>query len=640
MCGIAGAICSESGETVARMTAALAHRGPDGDGFYHDNEIALGHRRLAIIDVEGGRQPITNEDGSLVLLCNGEIYNSPQLRQELAARGHHFKTATDVEVILHLYEDHGRDCVEHLRGMFAFAIWDKAASTLFLARDHLGQKPLFYYHDSTRFFFASEIKGILASGAVAAELDMKGLWHLLSLRYVPDGQTLYRAIKRVPAATTILLKEGKLSAHRYWTPDFHEKRDWGEAEAVERLDGLLRETVDLHMLSDVPVGAFLSSGIDCSTLACLASMRSSGPLPVFSIGSEQESFNELPVARVIAGEHGMQLHEQIVRPDVLGLVPEMVRHMDGPADPFGLGVYYASRLAKGDVKVVLGGDGGDEVFGGYDRYMGQMLVDLYCRLPRGLRGSVIDRLIARLPETFEYKSLAQRLAWLSAMSTTVGGRRYAESVFFLRFNREVKERLFTPNARALVEEADSADAILAHFDSRSVGELVDRMLYADLMATVPDLNTTITDHMSMAWSVEVRSPYLDHQVVEFAARLPARHKVKLWRLKHILRRVAARYLPGDVSARPKQGFGFPLGMWIKGDLQKPLRRMFADSFFVRNGIFDGAYLQQILDQHMSAQSDHSHRIWLLFNLEIWARLALENQTSDQAQAEVRRLMAG
>jgi asparagine synthase (glutamine-hydrolysing) len=214
MCGIAGAICSESGETVARMTAALAHRGPDGDGFYHDNEIALGHRRLAIIDVEGGRQPITNEDGSLVLLCNGEIYNSPQLRQELAARGHRFKTATDVEVILHLYEDHGRDCVEHLRGMFAFAIWDKAASTLFLARDHLGQKPLFYYHDSTRFFFASEIKGILASGAVAAELDMKGLWHLLSLRYVPDGQTLYRAIKRVPAATTILLKEAGLGRGR------------------------------------------------------------------------------------------------------------------------------------------------------------------------------------------------------------------------------------------------------------------------------------------------------------------------------------------------------------------------------------------------------------------------------------------
>lgn len=640
MCGIVGALGPEKNDAVDRMTAALVHRGPDGEGFYRDDRIALGHRRLAIIDVEGGDQPITNEDGSLVLLCNGEIYNSPQLRETLIARGHRFKTATDVEVILHLYEDHGPACVEHLRGMFAFAIWDRNAARLFMARDHLGQKPLFYYHDGRRFLFASEIKGLIASGLIASELDMTSLWHLLSLRYVPGAQTLYRGIERLPAASTMTLEDGKLTTARYWSPDFGGKRDWDESEAVERLDGLLRETVEAHLLSDVPVGSFLSSGIDCSTLACIANSLSRDPLAVFGVGSEYASFNELPTARVIAAHHGMRLHEQIVRPDVLTLVPEMVQQMDGPADPFGLGVYFASRLASEEVKVVLGGDGGDEVFGGFDRYKGQRLVDLYCRLPRGLRRAVVERLAARLPESFEYKSLTQRMAWLIAMSAQGGGRRYAESIFFLRFNREAKEALFTPQARARVEEADSAEAILAHFDSPKVEDLVDRMLYADQMTSIPGFNATVTDHMSMAWSVEVRSPYLDPEVVEFAASLPARYKVRLWRLKHLLRRVASRYLPGDIAGRPKQGFGFPLGFWIKGELQAPLRRLFRESFFVRNGIFEEGYLQRLLDEHVSAQVDHSHRIWLLFNLEVWARLALENQTSGQAQAEVRRLMAG
>jgi asparagine synthase (glutamine-hydrolysing) len=640
MCGIVGAICPEKDDAVTRMTAALEHRGPDGDGYYRDDEIALGHRRLAIIDVEGGRQPITSEDGSLVLLCNGEIYNSPQLREALIARGHRFKTATDVEVILHLYEDHGQACVEHLRGMFAFAIWDRAASTLFMARDHLGQKPLFYYHDGRRFLFASEIKGLIASGLVASDLDMTSLWHLLSLRYVPGAQTLYRGIERLPPASTMTFKDGKLTTRRYWAPDFGGKRNWGEKEAVERLDGLMRATVEAHLLSDVPVGSFLSSGIDCSTLACIANSLSREPLSAFGVGSEYASFNELPTARVIAEHHGMHLHEQILRPDVLTLVPELVQHMDGPADPFGMGVYFASRMASKEVKVVLGGDGGDEVFGGFDRHKGQRLVDLYCRLPQGLRRAVIERLVARLPESFEYKSLTQRMAWLIAMSEQGGGRRYAESIFFLRFNREAKEALFTSQARARVEGADSADAILAQFDSPNIEDLVDRMLYTDQMTSIPGFNTTVTDHMSMAWSVEVRSPFLDHEVVEFAAALPTRYKVRLWRLKHILRRVAARYLPGDIANRPKQGFGFPIGFWIKGELQAPLRRLFEESFFVRNGIFDGAFLHRMLDQHISAQVDHSHRIWLLFNLEVWARLALENQTSGQAQDEVRRLMAG
>ncbi len=642
MCGIAGALHPRYAHVIRRMTAVLEHRGPDGVGYYTDGHIALGQRRLSIIDLEGGRQPITNETHTLQLICNGEIYNSPALRKQLIAAGHTFKTATDVEVILHLYEDYGRDCVKHLQGMFAFAIWDGRDQSLFLARDHLGQKPLFFYHDDTTFLFASEAKSILASGLVEPDLNLDALWHYLSLRFMPDQYTLFKGIQKLPAATTLWFKDGRLSSQRYWTIDFRDKLPSRESEIEAELHDLLRETVRMHLLSDVRVGAFLSGGIDSTTIASLMATVSDAddPVPVFSIGVEERGFNEIPYAQMVAERHHLAFHQQVVKANLIDLLPTVVYHMDEPADPYGVGVYLVSQLASQAVKVVLSGDGADESFAGYDRYAGQKLVDYYCLLPPWLRRTVMQKLIDRIPESFGYKSLAQKAAWVQEMSFFTHGERYAQSMGFLRFTQASKAQLFTEHAKRLVGEVDSTEKILTHFNANRADELVDRMLYTDLMTRIPDHNLVIGDRMSMAHSLEVRAPFVDYKLVEYAARIPAQFKLNGQRLKYILRRLGARYLPEQLVHRKKQGFGFPLGMWMRHDLRAFLHRLFSESRFIERGIFHEHYVKQLLDEHLSGKVDHNYRIWILINLEIWHRLYLEHQGVDTLRELMGRMAHG
>ena len=637
MCGIAGAIGPQQSQIVERMTAALAHRGPDDQGFHHDSPISLGHRRLSIIDLEGGAQPMSDKSGRLTLVCNGEIYNSPELRRTLIARGHEFRTSTDIEVILHLYREHGSDCVQHLRGMFAFALWDNRDGTLFLARDHLGQKPLFYYQGGEHFLFASEAKAILASGVVDPEPDLDTLWHYLSLRFVPEDRCFFKGIRKLPAATSLRWSAGAIDLKRYWALDFRNKLATSEQDIEQELESLLREAVELHLLSDVPVGAFLSGGIDSTTVAALMATATAKPVPAFSIGVADKTFDELPLARLVAAKHSLDLHERIVAPDVVHLIPAMVHHMDEPSDPFGIGVYLVSQLASERVKVVLGGDGGDEIFAGYDRYIGQRLVDYYCLLPQWLRECVFGRLVKLLPETFGYKSLAQKAAWLQSMSRFDGGERYAHSLGFLRFHTEARERLFTPSAKRLLEQQNSFDRVLTYFNADNASDLVDRMLFTDLMTRVPDHGLVVTDRMSMAHSLEVRSPFMDHQVVEYAARIPSRLKIKGTRLKYVLRKVAEHHLPPELTWRRKQGFGFPLGHWMRRDLLRFIRNLFRESRFVEARIFDRNYMDLLLDEHASGKVDHNYRLWLLANLEIWYRLYFENNTIDSMREHTRRL---
>lgn len=608
------------------MTRAVAHRGPDGEGYYRDADVALGHRRLSIVDLEGGRQPITNEDGTLVLICNGEIYNSPALRSELVKRGHRFKTATDVEVILHLYEEYGSACVPRLRGMFAFAIWDVRQKTLFLARDHMGQKPLFYAETRDGFVFASEPKGVLASGLVAREIDLDGLWHYVSLRYLPDRHTLFRGVRKLPAASTLLWREGRAETSFYWAPDFRTKSALSEQALVDGLDSLLQETVQLHTLSDVEVGTFLSGGIDSSTVAAILATQSSAPVSSFSIGVEEQGFNELPFAGMVAQRYGMKAHEEVVRADLIRLMPEMVYHMDEPSDPFAVGVFLASRLAAKHVKVVLSGDGGDESFAGYDRYLGQRIIDLYCLVPRALRAGVLKRVIDAIPESFGYKSVAQKARWLNDLSLCEPGERYAQSMSYLRFRPEHKEALFTASARAALEDPDSIGKVLQVFRADRVEELVDRMLYTDLMTRMPDHLLAIGDRMSMAHSLEARPVLVDPRVVEYAARIPARLKLKNGELKHMLKAVARRYLPKAVLARPKQGFTFPLGRWMRTDLRAFLLNLAASSRFVEHGIFNAEYVRRIVDEHVSGRVDHNYRLWILINLEFWYRSFIDGES--------------
>lgn len=635
MCGIAGTLGFDADLLTRRMTGALVHRGPDDAGFYSGDGAALGFRRLSIIDLEGGMQPLRNDAGDIFLVCNGEIYNSPELRRNLLDAGHRFRTRSDVEVILHLYEDFGEDCVRHLRGMFAFAIWDGRRRKLLLARDHMGQKPLFFYQGGGRFLFASEIQALLASGAVPRVLDVNSLWHYLSLRSIPDEGSMVAGIHKLPAATILTLCDGKaIRGERYWTPDFRRKLALDEDDAADALDECLRDAVGAHLLSDVPVGVFLSSGIDSTTIGAMAARSQAAPVPAFSIGVDDSSFDELSVAREIAAAEHMVFHGERVHADVATLLPEMVYHLGEPADPYALGIYLVSRLASRYVKVALSGDGGDEVFGGYDRYVGQRLVDYYCMLPAPLRRHVMPKLIAAIPETFTYKSVAQRLHWLHAMSEVEGGERHARALGVLRFTPEDRERLFVPAVARSLTDADTTAKVLRYFDAENVQALTDRMLFTDLMIRVPDHNLVMGDRMSMAWSLEVRAPFLDPRVIELAASLPPRMKIKGRKLKYLLRQVANRYLPHGVAGRPKQGFGFPIGTWMRHDLKRLVQDRLPRSSLVAAGVFRPAPIQSLVDEHMAGRVDHSYRLWLLLGLEIWHDIYIEGRTIESVREEI------
>jgi asparagine synthase (glutamine-hydrolysing) len=626
LCGIAGIVSGPQGSRIEAMTRSLAHRGPDGEGYYRDSEISLGHRRLSIVDLEGGWQPITNEDDSLVLICNGEIYNSPSLRADLIKAGHRFKTATDVEVILHLYEEFGIACVPMLRGMFAFAIWDVRQRTLVLARDHMGQKPLFYAVSNGCLVFASEPKGVLASGIVAREIDLDGLWHYISLRYLPERRTLFRGVSKLPAASTLVWRDGRIETNTYWSPDFRAKSAAPEHVIVEELDALLRETVALHTLSDVEVGTFLSGGIDSSTVAAILASQTKNPVKSFSIGVEEQGFDELPFAAMVAERYGMNAHSEVVRADLIRLIPQMVHYMDEPADPFAAGVYLASQLAAKHVKVVLSGDGGDENFAGYDRYLGQRLIDLYALVPRWLRAGPMKRLVDAIPESFGYKSVAQKARWLNDLSLCAPAERYAQSLSYLRFRPEHKEQLFSSASRAALTDSDSIGKVLEVFETERAVELVDRMLYSDLMTRMPDHLLAIGDRMSMAHSLEARPVLVDRKIVEYAASIPAHLKLKNGELKYMLKAVAARYLPKPVVSRPKQGFTFPLGKWMRTELRGFLSTLAERSRFVEHGIFNADYVRKITREHLDGHTDHNYRLWILINLEFWYRSFIDGES--------------
>ena len=640
MCGIAGILSPdpEHRAAIERMTRALHHRGPDDQGHYHNGKIALGQTRLSIIDLQTGHQPISNEDDTLVLVCNGEIYNSPALHKALVEKGHRFRTRTDVEVILHLYEEHGDDCVKHLQGMFAFALWDRIRQRLLLARDHMGQKPLFFTTGPGTIFFASEVKALLASNLVQPEMELEGMWHYMSLRFMPDQFTFFKNIQKLPAASRLVFENGSTRIDRYWDIDFLAKHSGSEKEIEEGLHHTLLETVKSHMLSDVPVGAFLSGGIDSGIVSAMMASVQEQPVPVFSIGVKEQSFNELPYARMVAQRYGMEAHEEVVESNMIHKIPTMIHHMDEPSDPFGVGVYLVAQLARRNVKVALSGDGGDESFAGYDRFAGQRLADYYAVLPRWLRQTVMDRLIRLIPDSFQYKTIAQKARWLNEMSLRERGDRYAHSMSFLRFTDDAKRSLFTEKSQSTFDSQDSREKILAHFNASNVNELVDRMLYTDLMTRMPDHLLVIADRMCMAHSLENRSPLVDHRLVEYAAAIPGNMKLKGMKLKHILRSVSARYLPRELVYREKQGFGFPIALWLRNDLAHFLRNLFAESRFVEAGIFDQKVIQKLLDEHLSGKVDHNFRLWILLNLELWYRMYFENTSVDQMHEITNRMM--
>ena len=633
MCGIAGIISEQKpyGEhAMQRMLQALKFRGPDDEGRYDGAGAILGQRRLSIIDLEGGHQPIPNETKSLWLVCNGEIYNYQELREDLIKRGHTFSTHSDSEVILHLYEEKGESCVDDLRGMFSFAIWDEEKKQLFAARDRLGQKPFYYVTIDNQFFFASEIKALLALDESFAEMDPEALDQYLTLRIIAPPRSMFKQIKKLPPAHKLVFSTTKeLQISRYWDLNFEPKLTGSDDDLVDQLEDELIQALKLHMVSDVPVGAFLSGGMD-STLVVSMLMKhvSHEPIDTFTMGLPYGDYNEAPFARMVAEQYGTRHHEQILTPSLTDTLPDLVAHLDEPSDPLSVCTYLIAKTARQHVKVVLGGDGGDELFGGYDRYYGYKYAGYYALIPSVIRRYGIGAILNLMPDGGWYKSKAHQLKWLHSLSFANGSRRYSRSLSYFYFGPDWRKKLYGATMNRAVSGFEPEEAIWQPFDRANASDPIDKMLNADSFVRLPDHPVMISDRMTMANSLEVRSPLMDHKVAEFAAKLPMRMKVRGRSLRYIQKRLLKRYLPEDVLERPKQGFSSALPYMLADEYRTLFNVFLKESQLATDDYFQQATINELLAEHLSGKKDNGNRLWLLLNSEVWYRMYIKGQSKE------------
>ena len=637
MCGICGKIDPRRvpKEEIQTMMDTLSHRGPDDKGMYCCETVGLGHCRLSIIDLGRGHQPMSNEDGSLWITFNGEIYNYQELREGLC-EDHHFFTDSDTEVILHLYEEKREKCVDHLRGMFAFAIWDSKHESLFLARDHLGQKPLFYVHDGPRFAFASEIKAFLAWDPSLREMDCEALDQYLTLRVIAPPRTMFRSIRKLAPGHFLIFKNGHVKIERYWNLRYEPKLPLKEGDLLEELEHRMLETIRYHMVSDVPIGAFLSGGLDSSIVVAMMSKVSEQPVKTFSVGVPYENYSELPFARMVAEKYQTIHFEDTIYPSLIQVIPELVWHLDEPSDPLSACMYYISKMARRQVKVVVGGDGGDELFGGYDRYYGNHYADYYALLPIFFRKYFMREVLRRLPEGFWYKSLSHRLRWLNQMSLAEGGRRYTESLGYFYFTQEFRDSLYGNRLKQALNGFDPGEIIRAHFDCDNAEDVLDKMMYTDSMIRLPDHSVMVLDRTTMAHGLEARSPFMDHKLVEFVARIPASLKVRGSTRRYIQTRIAERYLPAAIVRRKKLGFSSALPYMLAGEFRTLFQVFLSDCHLVREGYLSEEGIKRLLAEHLSQKADHGNRLWLLCNAEIWYRMCIEGWSKEAIKGQLFR----
>ena len=641
MCGIAGVVGGRWSDpaVIGRMLHALRHRGPDDGATHGGNGGVLGHRRLSIIDLEGGRQPIGNEDGTKWVVCNGEIYNYRELMAELEAKGHRFRTRSDTEVVLHLYEELGEACLGRLRGMFAFAIWDTTEQRLFAARDHLGQKPFYYRQVGNELAFASEIKGLLPL-LDRPEVDASALHQYLALRVIAPPLSMFRGISKLPPAhcLSFSVREG-LKIRRYWDLSYEPKLKGSEDELLEALEQQLIESVRLHMVSDVPVGSFLSGGLD-STLVVAMTMKHAAkePLPTFTIGLPYGEYDEAPAARLVAERYGTRHHEQRMVPSLVEHLPELVYFLDEPSDPLSVCSWLVSQMARREVKVVLGGDGGDELFGGYDRYYGNLYAGYYAMLPPAVRRGVISPILSLIPDGDWYKSKGHQAKWLHRASFLSGGERYSRTLGYFYFPPEQQAGLFGPELRSNAGSFDPYAAIRDAYEDAPADHPVDRMLYADSRIRLPDHPVMIQDRMSMAHGLEARSPFMDHKVAEFCAALPTDMKVRWRTLRYAEQRLCERYLPKEVLARKKQGFSSALPYLLRDEYRQLFECFLSQSELARAGYLEQAGIDRLRQQHGKG-ADHGNRLWLLLNAEAWYRMHIQGQSREAMHEQITGLPA-
>ena len=604
------------------MNASIAHRGPDSDGFHVDAGVGLAMRRLAIIDVSGGDQPISNEDGSIWIIFNGECYNYPDMRAELERRGHRLSTATDTECIVHFYEDEGDACITRLRGMFAFALWDAPRRRLLLGRDRLGKKPMYYTVQEDTLYFGSELSAILSAMPHKPEIDLEALDLYLSLQYVPDPLTIYKGIYKLPPAHTLTWEAGKLETRRYWDYAYLPKWTASEDDLIEDLRARLTEAVKMRLLSERPLGAHLSGGIDSSIIVALMSRLSSGPVKTFSAGFEEESFTELPYARAVAERYATEHHEfTLTYGDIPATLEKISRHFGEPfADASAIPLYHLSVMTRGHVTVALNGDGGDEDFAGYQRYRLDRWANAYTRLPGFITRGLVPPVMRLFPDRGE-RPVGQdiinglrRLEQLPAIDARASILRWGSY-----FSPGARMELWKPELRAQ-RCAENAEQWLGGYFDSAQGSYLDKTLYTDLHTYLPGDLLVKADRMTMAASLEGRSPFLDHELVEWCARLPDALKIRGGGGKYLLKKAFARELPETIRGRGKQGFGIPVSAWFRGPLHDWSRDLMLGAGSPLLQWFDGRKVASILEEHRTGRADHGKRLYALVMLAVWASL--------------------
>ena len=633
MCGICG-IYNYLDKTpieqslLKRMNEALYARGPDDEGYFIEGHIALANKRLSIIDVGGGRQPIFNEDGKICIVYNGEIYNYIELRRELEDKGHIFKTKTDTETIVHLYEERGEDCVRYLRGMFAFAIWDSKEKKLFLARDRFGIKPLIYYDMGGRLLFASETKAIVQDDSVNRDIDFEAVHYYLTYLSVPSPLTIYKAIKKLPPASILVCQDGKVAEKKYWSI---EPKKLGCNDIEEYGDAfykLLKDSIKMQLMSDVPLGAFLSGGIDSSSIVGLMSQLSSRPVKTFSIGFEEKEFDELKYARLIAKRFKTEHHELIMMPKDIGRMEDLIWNLDEPhADSSALASYLVSKLAAPNVKVALTGVGGDELFGGYHAYLADKLSIYYSIVPKMLTRRAIPGLISLIKLDSQKPSGTRRILRFLRSSHLPSRKRHIRWMSLLGFDDEEKDELYSDFLKDQIRSLDSSAVADEYFNEAEAAGLdfLNSAMFVDLCTYLNNDVLQQVDRMTMASSIEARVPFLDHKLVEFAFSVPSNLKVKGLSLKYLVRQSMKGLLTDEIIDREKHGFGVPIREWFKSDfIRESADEFLSESSIKHRGFFEAGYIKRLMDEHSRGKADNSHKIWTIMILEIWCRRFLDN----------------
>lgn len=647
MCGINGiAYSTRSGRTVnpdllARMRDIIRHRGPDDEGLFIDGRVGLGHRRLSIVDVAAGHQPMTNEDGSLRITYNGEIYNHRDYRDQLEAKGHVYQTHCDTETILHLYEEHGEDCVDYLRGMFAFAIWDGRKQQLFIARDRLGVKPLYYVHtDDGSLYFGSEIKTLIEAGAIKPELNFAALPDYLA-NHAPSGEeTLFRGVKRVLPGHTLLWNDGQVRINRYWDVSFASGSDnRSDKDYIAEWYDLFRTSVRLRLMADVPLGMFLSGGIDSSAIAAVMSGMVDEPIKTFSVAFAEREANELEYARIVADAYKTNHHEIVVSPEeFFAALPRLVWHEDEPlAHPSSVALYFVSYLASKHVKVVLTGEGSDELLAGYARYRKTVLNlemgERYHSLAPSFLKKGVRLGIEGMPSGSKLRQKLSRT--FLTLSPDI------ESIYFDNFAvfpRSVQPALLSRNTKERIGDIDPYARVGEAFRDSDATSLLDRLLYADVKTYLHELLMK-QDQMSMATSVESRVPFLDHKLVEFTCRLPERLKLRGGTTKYILREAMKNVLPDTILSRPKMGFPVPIATWFRGAFSSVIDEYVLSDRALCRGLFAPEFVRSLVQRHQHGGENHSERLWALVNFEIWQRQFFDEERPGKAEIRPEAVLA-